>query len=52
MLEVKDVNQFYGGSHILRDVSFQALWGVLRGAGAEWRRENHFTEMFNGDFTD
>jgi ABC-type branched-subunit amino acid transport system ATPase component len=26
MLEVKDVNQFYGGSHILRDVSFQALW--------------------------
>ena len=24
MLEVKDVNQFYGGSHILRDVSFQA----------------------------
>ena len=22
MLEVKDVNQFYGGSHILRDVSY------------------------------
>ena len=27
MLEVKDVNQFYGGSHILRDVSFQAPGG-------------------------
>ncbi|QOW51785.1 MULTISPECIES: urea ABC transporter ATP-binding subunit UrtE [Acinetobacter] len=28
MLEVKDVNQFYGGSHILRDVSFQAPVGA------------------------
>ncbi|QCO20872.1 urea ABC transporter ATP-binding subunit UrtE [Acinetobacter cumulans] len=27
MLEVKDVNQFYGGSHILRDVSFTAPIG-------------------------
>ncbi len=27
MLEVKDVNQFYGGSHILRDVSFEAPVG-------------------------
>ena len=27
MLEVKDVNQFYGGSHILRDVSFTAPVG-------------------------
>ena len=27
MLEVKEVNQFYGGSHILRDVSFQAPVG-------------------------
>lgn len=27
MLEVKDVNQFYGGSHILRDVCFQAPVG-------------------------
>ena len=27
MLEVKDVNQFYSGSHILRDVSFQAPVG-------------------------
>ena len=27
MLEVKDVNQFYGGSHILRDVSFKAPIG-------------------------
>ena len=27
MLEVKDVNQFYGGSHILRDVSFNAPVG-------------------------
>lgn len=27
MLEVKDVNQFYGGSHILRAVSFQAPVG-------------------------
>lgn len=27
MLEVKNVNQFYGGSHILRDVSFQAPVG-------------------------
>ncbi len=27
MLEVKDVNQFYGGSHILRDVFFQAPVG-------------------------
>ncbi|WP_312159966.1 urea ABC transporter ATP-binding subunit UrtE [Acinetobacter sp.] len=27
MLEVKDVNQFYGGSHILRDVSFHAPVG-------------------------
>ena len=28
MLEVKNVNQFYGGSHILRDVSFQAPVGA------------------------
>ena len=27
MLEVKNVNQFYGGSHILRDVSFTAPVG-------------------------
>ncbi|WP_445117127.1 urea ABC transporter ATP-binding subunit UrtE [Acinetobacter sp. WZC-1] len=27
MLEVKEVNQFYGGSHILRDVSFHAPVG-------------------------
>ena len=27
MLEVKEVNQFYGGSHILRDVYFQAPVG-------------------------
>ncbi|KXZ71577.1 urea ABC transporter ATP-binding subunit UrtE [Acinetobacter venetianus] len=27
MLEVKQVNQFYGGSHILRDVSLSALVG-------------------------
>ena len=27
MLEVKDVNQFYGGSQIIRDVSFQAAVG-------------------------
>lgn len=27
MLEVKDVNQFYGGSHILRDVSLSAPIG-------------------------
>lgn len=27
MLEVKDVNQFYGGSHILRDVSLTAPVG-------------------------
>ena len=27
MLEVKEINQFYGGSHILRDVSFQAPVG-------------------------
>ena len=29
MLEVKDVNQFYGGSHILRDVSFRAKQGEI-----------------------
>lgn len=28
MLEVRDVNQFYGGSHILRDVSLQAPVGA------------------------
>ncbi|KAB0628462.1 urea ABC transporter ATP-binding subunit UrtE [Acinetobacter gandensis] len=28
MLEVKDVNQFYGGSHILRDVSLSAPIGA------------------------
>ncbi|WP_180041421.1 MULTISPECIES: urea ABC transporter ATP-binding subunit UrtE [unclassified Acinetobacter] len=28
MLEVKDVNQFYGGSHILRDVTFAAPVGA------------------------
>jgi urea transport system ATP-binding protein len=27
MLEVKEVNQFYGGSHILRDVSLSAPVG-------------------------
>ena len=44
MLEVKDVNQFYGGSHILRDVLLSSACGrVLRGAGAEWRWENDFT---------
>ncbi|MBF7685729.1 urea ABC transporter ATP-binding subunit UrtE [Acinetobacter sp. B10A] len=28
MLEVKQINQFYGGSHILRDVSFTAPMGA------------------------
>ncbi|MES2787263.1 MAG: ATP-binding cassette domain-containing protein, partial [Pseudomonadota bacterium] len=27
MLNVKNINQYYGGSHILRDVSFQAQLG-------------------------
>ena len=31
MLEVKDVNQFYGGSHILRDVSLSAPIGACSG---------------------
>jgi urea transport system ATP-binding protein len=29
MLEIKDVNQYYGGSHILRDVSLQAEVGKV-----------------------
>ena len=29
MLEIKDVNQYYGGSHILRDVSLQAEIGEV-----------------------
>jgi urea transport system ATP-binding protein len=29
LLEVKNINQFYGGSHILRDVSFEAHLGRI-----------------------
>ena len=29
MLEVKDLNQFYGGSHILRDLAFEARMGEV-----------------------
>ena len=29
LLEVKNINQFYGGSHILRDVSFEARLGRI-----------------------
>jgi urea transport system ATP-binding protein len=40
MLNVKNINQYYGGSHILRDVSLQAHQGkvtVLLAATA-WAR--------------
>ena len=29
MLEVESLNQYYGGSHILRDVSFEARAGEV-----------------------
>ena len=29
MLEIKGINQYYGGSHILRDVSLQAELGKV-----------------------
>ena len=29
MLEVKDLNQYYGGSHILRDLSFEVPMGKV-----------------------
>ena len=29
MLEVKDINQYYGGSHILRNVSLSARQGEV-----------------------
>ena len=29
MLSVKNINQYYGGSHILRDVSFEAHVGKV-----------------------
>jgi urea transport system ATP-binding protein len=29
MLQVKNVNQYYGGSHILRDVSIQSSLGKV-----------------------
>ena len=29
MLELKDVNQYYGGSHILRNVSLEAKIGEI-----------------------
>jgi len=29
MLQVKNINQYYGGSHILRDVSFEAAMGKV-----------------------
>ena len=29
MLNVKNINQYYGGSHILRDVSLQAELGKV-----------------------
>ena len=39
MLEVKEINQFYGGSHILRDVSFQApVGGMQCRSRTEWCR--------------
>ncbi len=42
MLEVKDVNQFYGGSHILRDVTLTAPVGECSVVlGRKWCGENH-----------
>ena len=29
MLNIKNINQYYGGSHILRDVSLQAALGKV-----------------------
>ena len=34
MLDVKNINQYYGGSHILRDVSLHLIQRSLREHGA------------------
>ncbi len=39
MLQVSQLHQYYGGSHILRGVDFSARQGeVTCLAGAQWRR--------------
>ena len=36
LLQAKDINQYYGGSHILRNVSLQAELGEIE---EEWLRK-------------
>ncbi len=49
MLQVNELNQYYGGSHILRGVSFEAVTGeVTCLLGAQRRRENHAAEVSDG----
>lgn len=38
MLQVSQLHQYYGGSHILRGVDFSARQGEVLPAGAQWRR--------------
>lgn len=39
MLQVSQLHQYYGGSHILRGVDFSARQGESHlPAGAQWRR--------------
>ncbi len=50
MLQVEELNQYYGGSHILRDLSFEAH---RRGdpAGAQRRGQDHAAEMPDGGWS-
>ena len=49
MLTSKDLNQYYGGSHILRDITFEAPPRAShRIARSQWRRQKHFAEIPDG----
>ena len=49
MLAIKNVNQYYGGSHILRDVSLEAKAGRGHGGpGPQRRRQDDAAEVADG----
>jgi hypothetical protein len=49
MLKIDNLNQYYGGSHILRDVSFEAPTGQGdHAARPQRRRQDHAAEMPDG----
>ncbi len=46
MLQVNELDQYYGGSHILRGLTFEArVGGSHLFIGPQWCRQNHVAEM-------